>query len=251
MARMGLAADGERLAWLALALVEPLSPRSAFALIERFGSPCAVLNAGHGNLLAAGLSAAIVAAIGEVRPEREISALERAGASLVTWPDAEYPVRLRHIPDPPLALAVRGALPADEPAIAVVGARRASEYGRRIADELARGLAQAGITVVSGLATGIDAAAHRGALAAGGRTVAVLGTGIDRVYPSWHAGLAAEIVPQGALVTEFACGTPPRAFHFPLRNRLISGLSLGTVVVEAAEESGSLITAHRSEEHTS
>jgi len=153
-------------------------------------------------------------------------------------------VRLRHIADPPLALAVRGALAADEPAIAVVGARRASEYGRRIADELARGLAQAGVTVVSGLATGIDAAAHRGALAAGGRTVAVLGTGIDRVYPSWHAGLAAEIVPQGALVTEFACGTPPRAFHFPRRNRLISGLSLGTVVVEAAEESGSLITAH-------
>jgi len=244
MGRMGLAIDGERLAWLALALVEPLAPRSAFALVERFGSPGAVLNAGESSLPAAGLSATIIAALGAVRPEREISALARVDASLVTWPDAEYPVRLRHIADPPLALAVRGALAADEPAIAVVGARRASEYGRRIADELARGLAQAGVTVVSGLATGIDAAAHRGALAAGGRTVAVLGTGIDRVYPSWHADLAAEIVPQGALVTEFPCGTPPRAFHFPRRNRLISGLSLGTVVVEAAEESGSLITAH-------
>src|SRR5712691_12882050 len=208
MARMGLAIDGERFAWLALALVEPLAPRSAFALVEHFGSPSAVLSAGEGKLVAAGLSAAAVAAIGAVRPERELRALERAGASLVTWPDAEYPVRLRHIPDPPLALAVRGALPADEPAIAVVGARRASEYGRRIADELARGLGQAGIAVVSGLAAGIDAAAHRGALAAGGRTVAVLGTGIDRVYPAWHASLAAEVASQGALVTEFACGIP-------------------------------------------
>src|SRR5437870_8422648 len=119
MARMGLAIDGEWLAWLALALVEPLAPRSAFALVERFGSPGAVLNAGEGSLRAAGLSVAAVAAIGEVRPEREIAALERIGASLITWPDAEYPVRLRHIADPPLALVVRGALAPDQPAIPV------------------------------------------------------------------------------------------------------------------------------------
>ena len=243
MARTGLAIDGERRAWLALALVEPLAPRSAFALVERLGSPEAVLGAGEGELLAAGLSSTVVAAVRDVRPERELQALARAGAHVITWADADYPVRLRQIADPPLALVVRGTLPAEEPAIAVVGARRASEYGRRMAEELAGGLAQAGIAVVSGLAAGIDAAAHRAALAAGGRTVAMLGTGIDRIYPAWHAGLAAEIVEQGALVTEFACGTMPLRFHFPRRNRLISGLTLGTVVVEAAEESGSLITA--------
>jgi DNA processing protein len=112
-----------------------------------------------------------------------------------------------------------------------------------VAEELAAGLAQAGLTVVSGLATGIDAAAHRATLAAGGRTVAVLGTGIDQVYPRWHRELAAAVAAQGALVTELPCGAPPLAFHFPRRNRLISGLALGTVVVEAAEQSGSLITA--------
>jgi len=243
MARTGLAIDGERGAWLALALVAPLAPRSAFALVERFGSPAAVLSAGEGELLAAGLSSTLVTAVREVRPERELQALARAGAHVITWVDADYPVRLRQIADPPLALVVRGTLPAEEPAVAVVGARRASEYGRRMAEELARGLAQAGVTVVSGLAAGIDAAAHRGALAAGGRTVAMLGTGIDRIYPAWHVGLAADIVAQGALVTEFACGTLPLRFHFPRRNRLISGITLGTIVVEAAEESGSLITA--------
>src|SRR5207249_11054725 len=126
MARTGLAIDGERRAWLALALVEPLAPRSAFALVERFGSPGAVLRAGENELLAAGLSSTLVAAIRDLRPERELQALERAGAHVITWADADYPVRLRQIADPPLALAVRGTLPAEEPAIAVVGARRAS-----------------------------------------------------------------------------------------------------------------------------
>jgi DNA processing protein len=161
----------------------------------------------------------------------------------VTWPTPAYPERLRQIPDPPLALAVRGELGPDELCVAVVGARRATEYGRRMAEALGRGLAQAGVTVVSGLAAGIDAAAHEGALEAGGRTIAVLGTGVDRVYPSWHRELAARVVRQGALVSEFPCGTAPLAYNFPRRNRLISGLSLATVVVEAAEESGSLITA--------
>ena len=141
-------------------------------------------------------------------------------------------------------LAVRGSLGgADEPAIAIVGARRASEYGRHMAAELARQLAQAGVTVVSGLAAGVDAAAHHAALAAGGRTVAVLGTGIDRVYPKWHRELARAIAGQGALVSEFPCGSPPLQFHFPRRNRIISGLTRGTIVVEAADDSGSLITA--------
>jgi DNA processing protein len=223
MKRSDVTADErDRLAWLALGALAGLAPREAFALVHRFG--------------------------GAARARREAEALERLGGGFVTWDEPAYPTRLRAIPDPPPALAVRGALPPEEAAVAVVGARRASEYGRRIAETLARGLAEAGLAVVSGLAAGVDAAAHRGALAGGGRTIAVLGTGLDRVYPSWHAPLAAAVAAQGALVTEFACGTPPLAFHFPRRNRLISGLTLGTVVVEAAEESGSLITARYANE---
>jgi DNA processing protein len=234
------------LAWLALALAPDLGPRTAVALVHRFGTPDAVLGASAGALVAAGASPA---AIGGIRcaaalARAEAPRLARAGATLVTLGDAAYPSRLRQIPDPPLTLAVRGSLVApDEPAIAVVGTRRASEYGRRVADEIGRGLAQAGLTVVSGLAAGIDGAAHRAALAAGGRTIAVLGTGVDRVYPSWHVELARAVAAQGALVSEFACGVEPRPYNFPRRNRVISGLALGTVVVEAAEQSGSLITA--------
>jgi DNA processing protein len=238
--------DEEALAWLGLALVAELTPPRAFALVERFGSPRAVLEASPAALAAAGVTPAIAGEIarGGVRARAEAAALAAAGATLVAWSAGEYPARLREIADPPLALAVRGTLlEADAGAIAVVGARRASEYGRRMAAELATGLAEAGVTVVSGLAAGIDAAAHRAALAAGGRTVAVLGTGIDRVYPSWHADLADAIARQGALVSEFPCGAAPLAFHFPRRNRVISGLASGTVVVEAAEQSGSLITA--------
>ena len=236
----------EPVAWLALALAPDIGPRAACDLVERFGTPEAVLDASDDALLAAGASSAAVAGIrrGRALASVEAARLARADASLVTLGDANYPARLRQIPDPPLTLAVRGTLvDADEPAVAVVGTRRASEYGRRVADEIARGLAQAGITVVSGLAAGIDAAAHRAALAAGGRTIAVLGTGIDRVYPPWHVELARAIATQGALVSEFACGVEPRPHHFPRRNRVISGLSLGTVVIEAAEQSGSLITA--------
>jgi DNA processing protein len=233
------------LAWLGLALTDGLSPRMARELVGWFGTPEGVLRAGEGRLRAAGLAPALAGTIAGARARalEEARRIAAAGASLLTLDDALFPRLLREIPDPPVALAVRGALAPDESAVAVVGARRASEYGRRVAEELGQGLAQAGLTVVSGLAAGIDAAAHRGALEAGGRTVAVLGTGIDRVYPSWHADLAAQIVARGALLTEFACGTPPLAFHFPRRNRVISGLTLGTVVVEAAEQSGSLITA--------
>jgi DNA processing protein len=234
----------ESVAWLALALLE-MPPRVSFGLAARWGSPLRVLAASEESLLAAGAPPRVAAAGAgaAARARVEIAALARAGATFVAWSDPGYPALLRQIPDPPLALAVRGTLVADEPAVAIVGSRRATDYGRRMAEDLARGLAQANITVVSGLAAGIDAAAHRGALAAGGRTIAVLGTGIDRVYPRWHGELAAAIVSQGALVSEFACGAPPLRFHFPRRNRLISGLSLGTVVVEAADDSGSLITA--------
>ena len=208
--------SGDASAWLALGLVQELSPRRAHELVARFGSPEDVLAAPARLLAEAGLSDAVVQALGDApaRAPREAARVAAAGATLVVWPDDRYPASLRQIPDPPLVLAVRGTLVAeDDIAIAVVGARRASEYGRRVAGELASDLARSGVTVVSGLAAGIDAAAHR-----------------------------------GALVTEFPCGAPPLAFHFPRRNRVISGLASGTVVVEAAEESGSLITAQHAVE---
>jgi DNA processing protein len=239
----------ESLAWLALALLE-LPPRDAFALTARFGSASSLVRASERALLAANVSPEIAAELprSAERVDREMAALARAAATLVAWSDPGYPALLRQIAVPPLVLAVRGTLAPDELAVAVVGSRRGTEYGRRTAEELGRGLAQAEITVVSGLAAGVDAAAHRGALAAGGRTVAVLGTGIDRVYPRWHAELAEAIAAQGALVSEFPCGAQPQQYHFPRRNRVISGLSRGTVVVEAAEDSGSLITARHAVE---
>ena len=232
-------------AWLALALVPGIGPMQARRLAERAGGPELACALSGPALRAAGLDAALTGALPAAREaaDHECDRLAQLGASLRAWDEPGYPERLRAIADPPLVLAVRGRLAADEPAVAIVGARRASAYGRRVAEELGRGLASVGLTVVSGLAQGIDAAAHRGALAAGGRTVAVLATGVDGVYPRWHAGLARDVVASGALVSEFPCGTAPLPHHFPRRNRVISGLALGTVVVEAAPRSGSLITA--------
>jgi len=162
----------------------------------------------------------------------------------LSFDDPRYPRALRFTADPPPVLYVKGRIePADMEAIAVVGSRAASPYGLAVGERLARELAEAGITVVSGSAVGIDAAAHRGALDAGGRTIAVLGCGIDQVYPVRHRRLAAEIARRGALVSELPFGTPPLGPNFPRRNRIVSGLALGVVVVEANERSGSLITA--------
>ena len=173
-----------------------------------------------------------------------VRALE--GADVLALDDGAYPALLREIPDPPVTLYVRGQWRAclEAPCVGVVGSRRCSTYGQNVAVQLARELAARGVTIVSGLARGVDAAAHRGALEAGGRTAAVLGTGIDEVYPRDHRRLAGEILEKGgALVTQFPLGTPPVAENFPYRNRIISGLSYGVIVVEASENSGSLITA--------
>ena len=176
--------------------------------------------------------------------EREILAAERLGARIVTLDDPGYPPGLRHLSPPPPVLYLRGELPAG-PAVAIVGSRRADAYGREAADTFARTLAAAGVTVVSGFAQGIDAVAHRSALAVpDGRTVAVLGCGLGVDYPRGHGRLGGEIAARGALLTEFPCGLVPRAWHFPLRNRSIAALSAGTLVVQAALRSGSLITAH-------
>jgi DNA processing protein len=176
----------------------------------------------------------------------EIAAVKALGGDILLLDDGVYPSSLREIYDPPMVLYVKGAWSncLDQPCIGVVGSRKCSTYGQNAALMLARDLAQRGVTIVSGFARGIDAAAHKGALEAGGRTVAVLGTGIDQVYPRDHRKLAMEILNSGgALVTQFPLGTPPVSENFPYRNRIISGLSLGVLVVEAAENSGSLITA--------
>lgn len=174
---------------------------------------------------------------------REREEADRLGARLVLLGEAGYPAVLRHLRLPPPVLSVRGEIPAG-PAVAVVGSRKADPYGKEVAELFSRSLAAAGVTVVSGFARGVDAAAHRGALsAAEGRTVAVLGCGLGVDYPSGHAGLGKEIAERGAVVSELPFGAEPRAWHFPVRNRVIAALSLGTLVVQAAPRSGSLVTA--------
>src|SRR5258705_12484961 len=177
-------------------------------------------------------------AAGAVRRARD------AGMTPVAWCDAAYPAALAAITDPPFILWTRGVLPAlDRPAVAIVGSRAASPHGLSVAERLAADLVARGVVVVSGLARGVDSAAHRGALAGGGSTVAVLGSGADVVYPPEHAALAREIEATGLVMSELTPGTPPLPLFFPLRNRIISGLSRAVVVIEAGEKSGSLITA--------
>ncbi len=174
----------------------------------------------------------------------ELALAQRGGVSVVTQLDEEYPPQLKTIHDPPLVLYRRGAwTEQDAIAVAIVGSRRASWYGRQVAERLAHDLAIRGVTVVSGLARGIDAAAHRGALKAGGRTLAVLGCGLSHIYPPEHEELAGQVVEHGAVISEYPMGMEPLPHHFPRRNRVISGLSLGVVVVEATQRSGALITA--------
>ncbi|MEA3313973.1 MAG: DNA-processing protein DprA [Caldisericota bacterium] len=176
--------------------------------------------------------------------EKEIKNAEKEDIEVLTINSQKYPKRLGDIKDPPIVLYMRGdIIDDDENAISIVGSRKCSSYGRMIAEAFSNEIASAGITVVSGLAEGIDTLSHRGALAASGRTIAVLGSGIDCIYPSSNKSLAKKIIKSGALLSEFPLGTAPHKYNFPFRNRIISGLSIATLVVEAAEHSGSLITA--------
>jgi len=227
--------DGLAAAWLAVSLVPELRA-GRFRERVRVGE-IGLPELGGDPELAAGLAAAL-------GPAGEIVARLEAGDRVVTWADPLYPSALREIADPPAILFARGGLDAiSQPCIAIVGSRDASAYGLGVARELAESLGGMGITVVSGLALGIDAAAHRGALASGGRTVAVLGAGIDVDYPRPNRRLRDEIPRAGTILSELPPGTPPRKAHFPERNRLISGLSQGVIVVEASLRSGSLLTA--------
>lgn len=227
-----------------------VGPRAAAMLLERFGSPDAVFGARRNELEKLRLRPesieSIIARDMHAPADGEIERVRALGADIILLDDGVYPALLRETADPPITLYVKGAWAEclDHPCIAMVGSRRASTYGQNTAMMLARELAERGVTIISGLARGIDAAAHRGALEAGGRTVAVMGTGIDMVYPRDHGKLVRQILEnRGAVVSEFPLATPPAPQNFPYRNRVISGLSLGVVVVEAAENSGSLITA--------
>lgn len=237
--------------WLRLRAIDGVGDLTIVRLVRAWRSPDAVLRASRDELIQSGCSPLLADAIrrGPDRSssrsiEREIEAIEREHVEVRSVLDSRYPARLNMIADPPPLLYITGTLTEqDELAVAIVGARRATAAGRAVTEELSHDLADAGMTVVSGLARGIDAAAHRGALAAGGRTIAVLGCGIDRTYPPEHERLRRQIEERGAIVSEVAMGVAPHSHHFPRRNRIISGLSLGVIVTEAAVGSGSLITA--------
>lgn len=224
------------------------------ALLARFGSAAAVLAAAPSDLrevpgVGTKVSQAIARAPARDAVEREIEQCRQAGISVLTPQSAGYPRLLREIHDPPPIIFGRGMIEArDSLAIAIVGSRHATQYGIAQAERLAGSLARAGLTIVSGLARGVDAAAHRGALAAGGRTIAVLGSGLSNIYPPEHVSLADEVAAAGCLLSEAPPRTQPTSGAFPQRNRLISGMSLGVIVVEASIQSGALITARHATE---
>ena len=238
-------------AWMKLRAIEGVGDRIVLELVREWESPDAVLRASTDDLIHRGCSVRLAEAIVRGpdrdacrRIARELRSIERKQINVWSVLDTGYPRRLLTIADPPPLLYVSGTLrESDELAIAVVGARRGTPTGRLVTEQLASGLAGAGFTIVSGLARGVDAAAHRGALAAGGRTLAVLGCGLGSTYPPEHERLRREIEEQGAVLSELSWDAPPHSGHFPRRNRIISGLSFGVVVTEAAIDSGSLITA--------
>lgn len=241
--------DTQILNRLQLAAVPGLGPQLRRRLLDHFETATAVLAASEAALQhVPGVGRQLAATITRHRQtgaaEQILRDCNRHGIGIVLESDPDYPRLLTQIADPPDLLFLRGQFqPCDGLAIAVVGARHATAAGRRVAEQFAGGLARAGCTVVSGLARGIDAAAHRAALAAGGRTLAVLGSGLLEIYPPEHRSLAHEVADGGAIISELPPFTPPQAAAFPRRNRIVSGLSLGTVVVQASERSGGLITA--------
>lgn len=238
-----------RIYWIALSLVKGIGAARFKALVDHFGGPQAVWEAPKHALHSVGLPANVVEEYEKVRKSVDLNALwdkihGSQDISVLTWEDEHYPRRLKKIDNPPPVLYVRGSITStDDWAVAVVGTRRVSPYGQQVAEMVGSFLARNGVTVVSGLALGVDSIAHQAALDAGGRTIAVLGSGVDHIYPAKNKRLAEEITGHGAVISEFALGARPDRGNFPARNRIIAGLSLATVVVEAGEKSGALITA--------
>ncbi len=234
--------------WIGFNLIKGIGAVRLQALIRHFGDLESAWKAAPADLAEAGLGKKVIERVVQARdsvnPEKLWEQVQRQGIQALTWQDEAYPSRLKEIDQPPPVLFIRGEyLQEDLFAVALVGTRRVTPYGRQITEELASFLAVNGMTVISGLARGVDAIAHGSSLKAGGRTLAVLGSGVDRIYPPEHRALAEQIMERGALISDYALGTPPDASNFPPRNRIISGLSLAVVVIEAGETSGALITA--------
>jgi DNA processing protein len=240
------ALSGERKFWLGFQRVPFIGPARIQRLVDRFES-LEVAWAASAAELGTVLDERSVESLLRIRTtlslDAEMERLDRLGIQIVAFSDPEYPYLLGQISAPPPVLYYKGSLVAeDTSSVAIVGTRRATAYGREVANQIATGLADAGVTIVSGLARGIDGVAHRAALKSGGRTLAILGSGVDVIYPGEHANLAEEIAANGAVISEHAPGTKPDAVNFPARNRIISGLSKGVVVIEAPVKSGALIT---------
>jgi DNA processing protein len=238
----------ERLHWIGMNMVKGIGPKSFKNALDHFGSAKEAWEASPGSLYDSGMQKKRVESLLQFRASIDLNAiwagLQEKNIRVLTWKDEEYPRRLRDIRQSPPLLYVRGEItPQDSWAVAVVGTRRITAYGKQVAEELGAALARSGVTVVSGLARGVDSVAHSAALKAGGRTIAVLGCGVDQIYPPENCNLAAKIIENGAVISDYGIGTPPEAGNFPPRNRIIAGLSIATVVIEAGRRSGALITA--------
>lgn len=234
--------------WIGFNLIKGIGAVRMQGLVSYFGDLQSAWRASPADLAGAGLGLKLIERVIQARENVDLDQvwerIEKQGIKILTWQDEAYPQRLKEIDQPPPVLYVRGDyLPDDLFAVAIVGTRRVTPYGRQITEELSSFLAANGLTVISGLARGVDAIAHQTALKAGGRTIAVLGSGVDKIYPPEHRGLAEQMMERGAVVSDYAPGTPPDASNFPPRNRIIAGLSLAVVVIEAGETSGALITA--------
>ena len=234
--------------WVGFNLVKGIGAARLRSLLEYFSDISLAWDAPADALRAAGLSEKLVESLGEVRSrislEKLWERLQEMGIKVLTWEDPDYPRLLKEVDQPPPVLYLKGDLdPCDDWAVAIVGTRRVTSYGRQVTEELAGALARSGVTVVSGLARGVDGLAHATSVNAGGRTLAVLGSGVDRIYPPEHKRLAENIQEHGAILSDYPPGTAPDAANFPPRNRIISGLARAVVVIEAGETSGALITA--------
>ena len=234
--------------WVGFNLVKGIGPARLRLLLNYFGDITTAWRATPQQLRSAGLNPKLVETFIQMRTEISLDKvwerIIKQGIQVLTWEDDAYPRRLKEIDQPPPVLYVRGTLiPEDEWAVAIVGTRRVTPYGRQVADDIAGSLARSGVTIVSGLARGVDAIAHKSALSYGGRTLAVMGCGVDRIYPPEHRSLARDLMNNGSLISDYAPGTPPDGVNFPPRNRIISGLSMAVIVIEAGERSGALITA--------
>ncbi|GAB4503407.1 MAG: DNA-processing protein DprA [Anaerolineales bacterium] len=234
--------------WVGFTLIKGIGAVRFQHLLERFGDARSAWEAETSALAEAGLGPKLIERLSAVRQQVDLPRLyeqiQSKGIQILTWQDEAYPPRLREISQPPPVLYLRGELlPEDDWAVAIVGTRRITPYGRQVTEQIASFLAGNGVTIVSGLARGVDAIAHQAALHAGGRTLAVLGSGVDHIYPPENRALAEQICEHGALLSDYTPGTPPESANFPPRNRIISGLSMAVIVVEAGETSGALITA--------